>query len=465
MVEKRSWNARNENNTDHQHRRKRTPPRCATFGDALQPQNTYNQAVAGHHIPNEQATSSRASILQREFYRPRDIFDAFSDGQTQRKPDPGESCKTGGLSRAWVTPPLERIGLFTQLSYELEHDPTFIQEFRRLTGDACSDQALALAKKLNSYENLLFGLAHQQLPTLPHQPTTPRECKTLSEWFDKYPDHLPALPPIQDAEMEAKVFTAPSFLQHGERGHQSSYERLEWLGDAYLELITRRIIFNIVVDTSEALPATITQDFVRNENLARYALAYGFDERLRLSPKHIANTSTSTRKAMTKTYGDIFEAYVAALIESDPVAGYKTAYSWLSTLIKPTILKYTNRVPINPLAKEELARKVLGKGIRIEWEEHQKPTAVKGGMIYYYSAFLTGWGYQKQLLGSGQGPSKSQAQIWAAMEALTNPTTAVICALKREYDALVKVEREKEGGPDAEIIAALNKKYKEIPVE
>lgn len=408
---------------------------------------------------------ARRSYDQSHPSRPKDIFDIYTTGQKQHERKHSQTHLNPKEDHpASESSTLDHVALFTQLCFNFEHDPAFSTELCKLAGVETTNTAMNLAKQINSQKGLLSGIASQR-PHMPHNQIESRKCPTLEAWFDRYPDALPALPPILDHDMESKVFTASSSLNHQDRLNTLSYERLEWLGDAYLELITRRIVFHVFVDTTESLPAIVTQDFVRNENLARFALAYGFDERLRIGSKHIANSGESARKMMTKTYGDVFEAYIAAVIESDPGNGYQTAYQWISALIKPTVLKYKQIIPVNPMAKEELAKKVLGRGIRIDYAEHKAPTQVKGGYVHYHSAYISGWGYKRHFLGSGEGPSKSHAQVLAAMEALTNPTTAVICAVKKEYDALVKIEREKEGGPDPEVIAALDRRYKDIPVE
>jgi ribonuclease-3 len=55
--------------------------------------------------------------------------------------------------------------------------------------------------------------------------------------------------------------------------------------------------------------------------------------------------------------------------------------------------------------------------------------------------YLTGWGWTHEHLGSGVGKSISDAGMRAASQALQNPLTAQIAAVKREYDE--KAERER----------------------
>ena len=54
--------------------------------------------------------------------------------------------------------------------------------------------------------------------------------------------------------------------------------------------------------------------------------------------------------------------------------------------------------------------------------------------------------------------------MWAATRALTNPSTALIAAVKKEFDVQVAAEREKEGGPDPKRIEMLEMVFKRVDV-
>ena len=394
--------------------------------------------------------------------------EAVQSERTYKKPKP-EKSKTGSQDKkdgAHETPaPTLRVSLFAQLSYELEHDPKCAEEFSKLAGKEFATKAVILAKALNSDRHLLSRIAEvspDSTPKLPLLPIYP----TLEEYLDQSPNVLPKLPPILIPELEEKVFIHRG--AYDKQGRlQYNYERLEYLGDSYLELMARRLAYQYFPDWDEGKLSGFCQDLVCNANLATYSLAYCLDDRLQLNQKHfwsVTSGGNNARSGMTKIMGDVFEAYIAAVIESDPSNGFKVVETWLTTLWKPLILKYENKLPVNPEAKVELSKKLLGVGIKVEYTEERKPTQLNNGKVpnYYFGAYLTGWGWKRQKLGSGEGPSKQEAGQWAAMEALQNPLTAVVAAVKREYDALVKAEREKEGGPDPDQLAFLDKVYKEM---
>lgn len=173
-----------------------------------------------------------------------------------------------------------------------------------------------------------------------------------------------------------------------------------------------------------------------------------------------------------KIYADIFEAYVAAIIIQSPESGFNTAEKWLSELWIPRLKQWDKEVASLPItsstttnttagdhhtltssischqAKQDLATKLLGKNIRLEFIDERPPdlTSEKGRQTFFIGAYLTGWGYERQHLGSGTGSSKQEASQRAALHALTENRALVetIAAKKMAFDERVRAQREKE---------------------
>lgn len=74
-------------------------------------------------------------------------------------------------------------------------------------------------------------------------------------------------------------------------------------------------------------------DRVKNETLATFALSYGFDKRATL-PGDLINGARGPKeeKRYRKVLGDIFEAYVAAVILGDPRQDFTIAEEWMGKL-------------------------------------------------------------------------------------------------------------------------------------
>ena len=255
---------------------------------------------------------------------------------------------------------------------------------------------------------------------------------------------IPSLPAIKDKSLADLPFRhqgtigAPKLTTF-----DASYERLEFLGDAYIEIIATRLIYSRFWHLSAGRLSQVREMLVKNETLAEYSVAYGFDKQVQ-----IPQTTIPGGKAWIKTMGDVFEAYAAAVVLSDSADGFATLEDWLTELWAPKLMKMD--IPMQPItnavAKQDLAKKVLGKGIKIQYIDERLPEKIEeeAKTWYYVGAYITGWGWQNQHLGSGKGLNKSEAGIDAAMDALTNPLVEEIAAVKREFDVKVKAEREQQ---------------------
>ena len=160
-------------------------------------------------------------------------------------------------------------------------------------------------------------------------------------------------------------------------------------------------------------------------------------------------------KGVVKVNGDIFEAYVAAVVLSKPkgaklgtanadsfadpfggdAPGFAVAEKWLTELWRLSgKLKNVTKVD-DEKSKGDLQRKLGGKGVLITYEQERERIVLKdkGLEQYFMGVYLTGWGYQNQHLGSGEGLSKKAAGMAAARD-----------ALERSAKLIAEVEAKKE---------------------
>ncbi|PHH65186.1 hypothetical protein CDD81_3317 [Ophiocordyceps australis] len=254
---------------------------------------------------------------------------------------------------------------------------------------------------------------------------------------------LPPLPEVLDPAIEKIAFTRPG---HG-NGHEEHYERLEWLGDAYLELIASSLIFQTFQQTPSGRCSQIRELLIKNTTLASYFGMYGMDSRARLpvdfSKDRPLDRGRSSDKGPLKTKSDMFEAYVAAVIVSDPDNGLARAVSWLKALWARTI---KDRILENERAAKRLAHVAIGttsdtvaansklnskdqiraaigaKGVQIRYEDIPGNNTDKqlGLPLYTVGVYLDGWGENNKLLGTGTALQKKEAGHKAAAMALAN---------------------------------------------
>jgi ribonuclease-3 len=266
---------------------------------------------------------------------------------------------------------------------------------------------------------------------------------SLTPWTSSsIPTTLPPLPPINPT-LEIETFTHRAATTHA---RPLSYERLEWLGDAYIEIISTLLISSTFKQHQPGKCAQIREYLVKNETLASFAEKYKFEERASLPLEYLDGIGHGHKAKQTervKVLGDIFEAYVAAVILSDPQHGVDTAASWLKALwaqnleqqikdqekmndrinqrgnAKPNSDKQINS-KVN--AKDLLRIKIGAKGVELKYKEAAPETKDKmtGFPLYAMGVYLDGWGEQNKLLGVGRALRKKEAEMKACEVALEN---------------------------------------------
>jgi ribonuclease-3 len=299
-----------------------------------------------------------------------------------------------------------------------------------------------------------YGNAVEDLPCVPPP-------LSLTPWTSSsIPTTLPALPAIKSQDLETATFTHSGVTSNPST---NSYERLEWVGDAYLYLISTLLISSTFTNHLPGKCAQIRELLVKNETLASYARHYGFDKRARLPPEFLDNNHKGYRPKEVekiKVMGDIFEAYVAAVVLSDPEQGVDRVSSWLKNLWAQTISKQikdqerlnekAKAIPIGVNAnlnpKELLLQKIGAKGVKIAYRDAgpEKKDPVTGFPLFTVGVYLDGWGEHDKQLGIGRALGKKEAGMKAAEMALANEKLmALYGEMKRVYDEKLKVEKEK----------------------
>jgi ribonuclease-3 len=266
---------------------------------------------------------------------------------------------------------------------------------------------------------------------------------------------LPPLPPITEPHLHDAVFTHHSLHLTNANVHQTidlglDYERLEFLGDAYIELIASRALYNRFPQVDIPQLSSWRERLVENSALGKFSEAYGFPDRLKYgkNPQWDKNS-----KAWKKVVADIFEAYVAGIVLSDPENGFNAAERWLDELWAPQLLNFKEKIIENPRARDDLQKLIFVNKIEIKYREERAMTITNGVQNYYLGVYLTGWGYTDEWLGSGEGQNKAQAAISAATDALKR-NNEVLQDATRQKAALMEVKaKEREDKARAEAAA------------
>lgn len=200
------------------------------------------------------------------------------------------------------------------------------------------------------------------------------------------------------------AFTHRSYVNEHKKTARLHNERLEFLGDAVLELVVTEYLYS-TFDEPEGILTNWRSALVRTESIGAAALKNNFEPLLRLS----RGEKRGTQRARLQILANSYEAVIGALYLDQ---GFEPARefikrSLLSTL--PGILETGSWMdPKSHL--QELAQSVEGftpiyKVLEEDGPDHDK--------VFAIGVFVNG-----VLRGKGQGPSKQIGQQQAAERAL-----------------------------------------------
>ena len=367
------------------------------------------------------------------------------------------------------------VELQTILTDILQASPNARQAAMSNTGQIV-DPAAEAARFLQSLSAYLETQQSPSTAAQPVQPVQPRPIKPLPSRQAVSPSPsspatrstgrgrlppLPPLPPVRDASLLDKVFTHQGFLSDGNNMRADmSYEQLEFLGDAFLECICSRFVLESHPNLSPGKLSQCRELLVNNHTLAGYSQAYGFGERLKVPARFHAGSSVIDVKLMA----DVFEAYVAAVVldgsSGTPLAkgpagltgsfwassGLPTAEIWLRKLWGPKLAENIGVLgkPVGAHSKQDLAVKLLSNASKLEYVEEHSPKSIEGRHIFYMAVRLTGWGWNEQFLGRGEGLNKNEASHRAAQDALQNhPLIDDIMQRKRVHEETLRSQKKR----------------------
>jgi ribonuclease-3 len=114
--------------------------------------------------------------------------------------------------------------------------------------------------------------------------------------------------PFKRLSLYKEAFTHSSYANEASRNIRD-YERLEFMGDAVLQLYVSDYIFNKFPSYPEGSLTTLRSKLVREESLSRFAVELGLDDLLLLG---VGEERTGGRKR-SSVLCDIFESFVGAV--------------------------------------------------------------------------------------------------------------------------------------------------------
>lgn len=209
---------------------------------------------------------------------------------------------------------------------------------------------------------------------------------------------------FDNLELLIMAFTHRSYVNEHRKSVQQHNERLEFLGDAVLELVATEYLYNNYPDP-EGILTNWRSSLVRTESIGAAAGKYGFEALLRLS----RGEKRGTERARVQILANSYEAVVGAVYLDQ---GYDAAKQFIERSLLVTfndILRTGSwmdpKSRLQELAQSQENATPVYKVIAEDGPDHDK--------IFKVGVYVAG-----KLKGKGEGPSKQTAQVAAAQKAL-----------------------------------------------
>lgn len=202
-----------------------------------------------------------------------------------------------------------------------------------------------------------------------------------------------------------EALTHRSYLNEHPEWKLPHNERLEFLGDAVIELVITEELFNRYPDKEEGWMTSVRAALVNYITLADVARGVGIDGAVLLS----RGESRDTGRAREVILANAFEAVVGAVYQD---GGYLPAKKFINSCVTSR-LEEVIRKALHVDAKSQLQEKVQAslkvtpvyKVISSEGPDHKK-------------VFTIGVYFGDKLIAQGSGPSKQDGEVEAARKAL-----------------------------------------------
>lgn len=213
------------------------------------------------------------------------------------------------------------------------------------------------------------------------------------------------LPDFKDKKLLITALTHRSALNEDNASAEVSNERLEFLGDAVLELATTRFLYNKFPNTQEGLLTAYRSALVKTETLAEVAQTLNLGEKLYLSKGEEA----SGGRTNVSLLADTMEAVIGALYLD---SGFEIVAHFLEEILFTKVDKMLKQ-KLYQDAKSHLQEVVQAHGQGAPIYEVISEKGPDHNKEFTINVLVDG-----KIYGVGKGSSKQRAQRDAAEKAL-----------------------------------------------
>lgn len=196
-----------------------------------------------------------------------------------------------------------------------------------------------------------------------------------------------------------------------------SYERLEYLGDAVIETIISKYLFERYPEQDEAFLSRMRVCLVKGSALAHVSRIIGLNKCLILSRTMEEKENGRLKENILE---DIFEAFIGAIFEdfnTSTSSGYQFAEKFLINLIEDerTKINFVDLILNDGNYKNKLVdyyRRIFRTGITFKTRDIKEENCIK---TYYVEVYRND---NQELISSGKGVDNKQGQHAAAKNGL-----------------------------------------------
>lgn len=200
-----------------------------------------------------------------------------------------------------------------------------------------------------------------------------------------------------------RAFTHSSYIHEHEECED--YERIEYVGDAVLDLAVADLIYKNHPLLDQGLMSKLRAQIVCGKNLAKYAREYDFGSHIRLGHGEYVSGGENSDKILE----DVFEAFIGAYYLD---YNYESAYELVKKIMLDDIINFDLESVTD--YKSKLQEAVQSDRRGTVTYRVVKEIGNAQNKIFEVEAIL----YDNYVLGYGRGSSKKKAEQEAARDAL-----------------------------------------------
>lgn len=208
----------------------------------------------------------------------------------------------------------------------------------------------------------------------------------------------------KNKDLYIMAFTHSSFNSDA-KTHHHDYERLEFMGDSVLGFVVASLIFKHHPEMNEGMMTRTRSVLVQSVSLANKAKEYHYDDFIRAGHSLAENEAQHNQHILE----DVFEAVIGA-IYFDQGIDFVTKY--ITRMFENDVINF------KPSEIQDY-KSILQEAMQAEYRESVLYKLISEKGPPHDRTFVVEVTFNDQVLGSGVGKSKKEAEQKAAQDALS----------------------------------------------